>query len=286
MNYTKLKRLIDFLLALLLLIVLMPVYLIIMLALSFELKSNPFFTQERGLTLSKNRFKIFKFKTIAGSHNGNFKNKSVNQVFFNDTLKDNVPPFAAVLRKTGLDELPQLLNILKGDMSFIGPRPLTINDLELIREQYPEHYRARDFISCKPGLSGLWQLFGKREYGVNNLISLDILYDIHKSFLTDVRLFFASLPVLFSAKNSDAILSNKTTFKLLPLQLYRFLNFNPEIEEYLKARHNEIGYTINLPENWWDKNYSVADKKEEFKDSQSFLEYNISNKNKPIRKVN
>ena len=109
-----------------------------------------------------------------------------------------------MLRKTGLDELPQLINVLKGDMSFVGPRPFSLSDLEIIKNEYPEIYNERVSFNTKPGITGLWQIEGNREEGIRNLIFLEKEYESKKSFLYDLSLVVKTIPVVFLANHSDA----------------------------------------------------------------------------------
>ena len=124
-------------------------------------------------------------------------------------------PFGAFLRKTGLDELPQLLNILKGEMSFVGPRPLSINDLNAIKKNFPSYYDERAAINTLPGLSGLWQVNKNYECDIENLIDLDQQYCNNQSFGLDLRIILKSLNVILSAKHHDSIIFKEKTAKVV-----------------------------------------------------------------------
>ncbi|MCX7610519.1 MAG: sugar transferase, partial [Ignavibacterium sp.] len=170
----QIKKALDILLAIFLLIILFPVFVILSIFVFIETKRFPIFKQERGLTLSKNRFYVYKFYTLKKSNPK--LNYSPNQVLNHHYLKEEVTPLGRFLRKTGLDELPQLLNVLKGEMSLVGPRPLTITDLEHIKKFYPELYNVREKIDCLPGITGLWQLNKDESFSVELLIFWDNLY--------------------------------------------------------------------------------------------------------------
>jgi len=94
-------------------------------------------------------------------------------------------------------------------MSFIGPRPLTISDLELMKKATPEFYSQRANLKSKPGISGLWQVVGERDKGTENLLFLDQLYDKKKGLLLDLRLMFETTILMLSGKNQDAITNSK-----------------------------------------------------------------------------
>jgi len=126
-------------------------------------------------------------------------------------MKKFVPSFSGWLRKTGLDELPQFLNVLSGKMSIVGPRPLTLSDLQLLKEKFPGSYSKRETLTVKPGISGLWQLYGDRKKGIANLIELDFLYQRHHSFWTDMKIIGITIYIVITADISDAIMNNNVT---------------------------------------------------------------------------
>lgn len=187
----------------------LPFQIIIALILLIELRTFPLFFQERGISLN-NKFKMLKFKTMRNISQENSNNNEFSKdIFKKPTLSKHVPPFSAWLRRTGLDELPQFWNVcVKGNMCFVGPRPLTIQDLETMKENFPDFYIKREKLKSKPGITGLWQLFGKREEGIENLIELDELYENNKSFSLNIKLIIETIKVAIFASNSDAIVNH------------------------------------------------------------------------------
>ncbi len=126
------KRILDLTLSIVLLFLTLPIMVLVAVLLFFQLKQFPIFIQERGITLNNFRYKIIKFRTM--QHNSTICSESnlSNNIFYKPELTSTVTRFSNWLRKTGLDELPQLLNVVVGNMSLIGPRPLMLIDLELM----------------------------------------------------------------------------------------------------------------------------------------------------------
>lgn len=164
------KSFIDFLVAILGLIILSPIFISVSLILSFVNKGNPFFFQNRP---GKNNkiFKIIKFKTMNDK-----KDESGNLL----PMGERITPFGNFLRKTSLDEMPQLLNIIKGDMSIVGPRPL----LEQYLPLYTERQKKRQNI--KPGITGWAQINGRNQVTWKEKFEMDIWYVENASFKTDL----------------------------------------------------------------------------------------------------
>ena len=206
------KRLIDILLSLIALIILIPLSVIIIFVLAFEHKRFPLLMQSRGLTLTNGRVTIFKFRTLLEKEEPSYPDIKSENIFYKPFLQKFVPPFSGWLRKTGLDEMPQFLNVLTGKMSIVGPRPLSLRDLQIMKENYPEFYSKRESLTAKPGISGLWQIYGDRKKGMANLIEMDSLYERHYSFLTDMKIICISIYRVITAGNSDAIVNGHMRF--------------------------------------------------------------------------
>ena len=211
-TYVVIKRIIDVLMSVVLLVALSPLFILFAVIIACEMQSCPFFAQQRGLTLERGRFRIFKFRTMKIAADSISPSGS-RMVFNKPFLASYVSPFCAWLRCTGLDELPQLWNILKGNMSFIGPRPLSLVDLAIIKNETPELYKRRNALHSKPGLSGLWQLFGERNAGIENLLAFDLEYDRSRSLAVDMNLIAETVPRVILALHSDAVVrSQKVRF--------------------------------------------------------------------------
>ncbi|MHB8578556.1 MAG: sugar transferase [Ignavibacteriaceae bacterium] len=207
------KIILDFLLGIIILLIALPFMLVTAIILFMIFRSLPIIVQERGITEGKHVFNIYKFKTIKPNIENN---PGCNENILNKHhLSDYVPAFCRWLRKSGLDELPQIFNVLKGEMSFIGPRPLIIKDLEILRNKYPEYYIKRHSINVKPGITGLWQVYGDRSKGIENLLRLDIKYNKSASISLDAEILLATIPLVFRGKHSDAIISGITESRKL-----------------------------------------------------------------------
>ena len=177
-----LKRIIDFSLSLMALIVLSPVLLILIVLGMVFMRGNPFFMQERPGKDEK-IFKLIKFRTM-----DNRKNKEGK--LLPDEVRLN--KYGRFLRATSLDELPELANIVKGDMSLIGPRPLLVKYLTYYTER--EHLRH----SIRPGLTGYAQVHGRNKVTWEEKFEMDVWYAEHLTFLTDIKVFFDTIKVVLS----------------------------------------------------------------------------------------
>ncbi len=171
------KRLLDFTLSLTALIVLSPILLILTVLGAVKMKGNPFFTQKRPGKNEKS-FKLIKFRTMTceTDENGNL-------------LPDEkrLTRYGMILRSTSLDELPELVNILKGDMSIVGPRPLLISYLPW----YTEIERIRHTV--RPGLTGWAQINGRNSVSWDARLALDVEYVHNISFVMDLKIFFLTI---------------------------------------------------------------------------------------------
>ena len=197
--YTNfLKRIIDFILSLVGIIVLSPLLLILVIAIKVDSKGPVVFTQKR-VGKDKKLFSIYKFRTMKIDTP---KEMPTHLLKNPDEFITRVGKF---LRKTSLDELPQLFNILKGDMAIIGPRPALWNQEDLIEER--DKYGANDI---RPGLTGWAQINGRDELEIDIKASLDGYYVEHESFWMDVKCFFGTILSVFK---SDGVVEGGTGIK-------------------------------------------------------------------------
>jgi len=172
-----LKRVIDFLIALIGLVLLSPVFIVVMVLLYFANQGKPFFLQARP-GLNEKIFNIIKFKTMNDKKDGQGN-------YLPDS--ERLTRIGSFIRQTSLDELPQLINVLKGDMALIGPRPLLPQYLSLYNESQKRRHNIR------PGITGWAQVNGRNAISWTMKFELDIWYIDHVSFATDCKVMFLTL---------------------------------------------------------------------------------------------
>jgi lipopolysaccharide/colanic/teichoic acid biosynthesis glycosyltransferase len=191
------KRVLDISCAFIAIPSLLPMMLLIALVVKIGSKGPVLFKQERVGLLGK-RFTIFKFRTmIAGT------GTAVHEAYVTSLIETNGPmtkldahgdtrliPFGRMLRAAGLDELPQLINVLRGDMSLVGPRPCLPNEFSKYLPSQRERFRAL------PGLTGLWQVSGKNRKTFNEMVDLDIQYVRTQSVWLDLKIMLKTIPVV------------------------------------------------------------------------------------------
>ena len=200
--YTKFfKRVFDICFSLLALLALSPVFLVLIIAGTIKMKGNPFFTQLRP---GKNEriFLLIKFRTMTCE-------KDKNDLLLPDS--ERLTKYGKLLRSTSLDELPELINIFKGDMSFIGPRPLV--------PQYLPYYTDEERIrhSVRPGLSGLAQINGRNCLQWEERFAYDIEYVNNITFFGDIKIIIQSIAKVF--KKEDVVV--RGTGKTIDFDEYR-----------------------------------------------------------------
>lgn len=194
-GYIKVKRIMDFVLSLLGLIVLSPVFLVLVIAIKADSKGPVFFKQKR-VGINKTHFNILKFRTM---RTDTPKDMPTHMLADPDQYITKVGKF---LRKTSLDELPQIINILKGDMSIIGPRPALWNQYDLIEER--DKYGANDIL---PGLTGWAQINGRDELEIPVKANLDGVYVKNMGILMDIKCFVGTI---VSVLKSDGVVEGGT----------------------------------------------------------------------------
>ena len=175
------KRILDIIISGIALLLLSPVFLILAILVRTKLGSPVIFHQERP-GYREQIFTLCKFRTMTDERDEN-----------GELLPDacRLTPFGSFLRKTSLDELPELWNIFKGDMSLIGPRPLLVG--------YLPYYTGRERLrhTVRPGLTGLSQVSGRNFLSWDERLAKDVEYVEHLSFLMDVKVFFQTISVVF-----------------------------------------------------------------------------------------
>ena len=186
--YPSIKRGLDLLFALIFLFMLLPVILLIALTLTFQNGGSPWFMQTRP-GRNENLFTIYKFKTMRDIRHNNGKFQSDH---------DRMTPIGRIVRKLSLDELPQLVNILKGEMSFVGPRPLLPEYLPLYtREQSRRHH-------VRPGITGWAQINGRNTISWQEKFKFDVYYVEHQNFFLDIKILFLTVGKVFLPRDVNA----------------------------------------------------------------------------------
>jgi O-antigen biosynthesis protein WbqP len=193
--YNLVKRGTDFILSFIGLIVLSPILLIIAIAIKLDSKGPVLFKQKR-IGKGKMYFYILKFRTMSVD-----TPKDMPTHLLNDP-QASITKTGKFLRKTSLDELPQMINIFKGEMSIIGPRPCLWNQYDLIKER--DKYSANDI---RPGLTGLAQISGRDELAIDVKASVDGQYINNMGPVMDIRCFFGTITYVLK---KDGVVEGKT----------------------------------------------------------------------------
>ena len=199
--YSITKRLIDIVGSLCGIILLSPLFLIVAILIKLEdPKGKVFFAQERNGKYPKT-FKMYKFRSMVHNAEDLLKdlmdrNEQTGPVFkINDDPR--ITKVGKVIRRTSIDELPQLFNVLKGDMSLVGPRPPIPHEVE----QYNSYQMQR--LAVKPGLTCIWQVSGRNNIGFDEWVEMDIEYIKTRNLWLDIKLIFKTVGVLFGDDNAS-----------------------------------------------------------------------------------
>ena len=201
-EYRVIKRAFDIIASAAGLIILSPLFLVTAIAIK-AYDHGPVFYRQTRLTRNEEQFKIIKFRSMKTDA----EKDGVARLSTGDK-DDRITPVGKIIRKCRLDELPQLINILKGDMSVVGPRP----ERPEIAEQYYEHipnFRLR--LQVKAGLTGYAQVYGKYNSDPYEKLEFDLLYINNMGILTDLRLIFSTLAILFSGESTTGVAENALT---------------------------------------------------------------------------
>jgi len=202
----RLKRIFDISFVILIGPVIFPLVLLIALMIKLTSRGPVFFKQKRSLYKGGKEFYFFKFRSMR---------KDADEI--KETLRDlnetdgalfkikkdpRITWFGRIIRKLSLDELPQFINVLKGEMSIVGPRPLPVKDYETMKDPGKNIEWHRQRGSVKPGITGLWQISGRSNLSFEEMLFLDLYYIEHQSVFFDVEILFETLPTAFLGKGA------------------------------------------------------------------------------------
>lgn len=215
------KRFIDFIMALCTILILLPIFLIVAILIKIKLGSPIIFKQNRP-GLNEKLFTLYKFRSMANAKDANGNELTDEQRLSilaeakeeDKLVSDNsrLSKFGKFLRSTSLDELPELYNILIGDMSFVGPRPLST----LYLPYYNEKEKLRHTV--RPGLTGLAQVNGRNAISWEKRFEYDITYVENISFIGDIKIILKTIAVTFSRENINQADEKPVAFHILRQQ--------------------------------------------------------------------
>ena len=198
--YLKSKRIIDFVLSLLGIIMLSPLFVLIAFIIKIEDCKGPIFFKQIRVGKGGKAFYIYKFRSMV-SNAEDLKVQLINKneatgPVFKIKQDPRVTKVGRFIRKTSIDELPQLLNVLKGDMSLVGPRPPLPDEVE----EYSNYERQR--LEVTPGLTCYWQVSGRSNISFEKWVELDLKYIEERNFLIDIKLIVKTIFVLLGSKDA------------------------------------------------------------------------------------
>lgn len=194
------KRVLDFVLSLLLIIIFSPLLLVTALLVKMTSEGPVLFIQER-LGLNKHRFGVYKFRTMCSDA----EQKQAELEHLNEVhgaafkIKDDprITTIGKILRKTSIDELPQLLNVFKGDMSLVGPRPLPVRDYK----EFDQDWQRRRF-SVRPGITCIWQISGRSNISFDRWMEMDMEYIDNWSLWLDFKILMGTIPAVLKGSGA------------------------------------------------------------------------------------
>lgn len=207
MSYKKVKRILDIAISSIIILITIPIFLISAFLIWVTDFNTIFVSEPRRLSIKGKDFKMYKFRSmVPNAHIIIKKNKYYEEWKNNDgKLKLNVDPritwIGKLLRKTDMDELPQFINVLKGEMSIVGPRPMYDEEITRYLDKYPngKKYIKRVF-NVKPGITGIWQVSGRNTIKFKDRIVMDAKYASHVNFWDDLRIFLKTPYVVITRK--------------------------------------------------------------------------------------
>jgi lipopolysaccharide/colanic/teichoic acid biosynthesis glycosyltransferase len=198
-GYDRLKRFVDLVIALIVIVALLPLFPLIAL-LIVTTSPGPAIYRQRRLGHRGNYFWCYKFRTMVADAEEQLKRHAALAAQFQHNFKIKNDPrvtrLGALLRKTSLDELPQLFNVLRGEISLIGPRPI----VEEEREKYGDY--CPKLLSVKPGVSGMWQVYGRSDTTYDQRIAMDMSYIDNRSLWLDFKLISLTVYVVLRGRGA------------------------------------------------------------------------------------
>ncbi|WNR47125.1 sugar transferase [Paenibacillus roseipurpureus] len=199
-SYLFIKRILDVLGALVGIILILPVFLILAVMIKLEDPSGSVFFYQMRVGKDEKQFKMYKFRSMVSNAEelleGLLDKNEIEGHMFKMKEDPRITRVGKFIRKTSMDELPQLWNVLIGDMSLVGPRPPLVREVE----QYSDYHKQRLLVT--PGCTGLWQVSGRNDVSFKKMVELDLKYIKNRSILLDVKIILKTCKVLLGSKDA------------------------------------------------------------------------------------
>ncbi|WP_429602389.1 sugar transferase [Bacillus albus] len=199
-GYLITKRCIDFIGALCGLILLCPIFFVVALLIKYEDPKGPVLFKQIRIGKNGKRFYMYKFRSMVTNAEEQLeellKYNEVSGAMFKMKKDPRVTKIGNFIRKTSIDELPQLINVLKGDMSLVGPRPPLSREVE----EYTDYDKQRLLVI--PGCTGLWQISGRSNVGFKEMVEMDIYYIKNRNVMFDFKIIFKTIMVFIGSKDA------------------------------------------------------------------------------------
>lgn len=196
-SYLIMKRTIDILGALFGIIILFWLFILVAVLIKIEDPKGPVFFKQIRVGKNENKFNMYKFRSMVTDAeeklNDLLQFNEVSGAMFKMKEDPRITRIGKFMRKTSIDELPQLWNVLKGEMSLVGPRPPLLREVE----EYTDYDKQR--LLVLPGCTGLWQVSGRSNIGFEEMVELDLKYIKERSLMMDIGLIFRTVKVLFGS---------------------------------------------------------------------------------------
>nr|WP_285890894.1 sugar transferase [Mesobacillus maritimus] len=199
-GYLYTKRLMDIIGSLIGISLLSLLFIVIAILIKIEDPKGPIFFTQKRVGLNGKEFKMYKFRSMVGDAEEKLKEllkyNEVSGAMFKMKEDPRITKVGKFIRKTSIDELPQLFNVLKGEMSLVGPRPPLPREVEL----YSDYDKQRLMVT--PGCTGLWQATARNSVGFEEMVKLDLQYIEKRSILFDIKIILKTVLVLFGSKDA------------------------------------------------------------------------------------
>lgn len=199
-GYLIIKRLLDIIGSLVGLILLTPIFCIIAIMIKIEDPRGPIVFKQIRVGKNGKEFHMYKFRSMVVNAEEKLKDllnqNEVSGAMFKMKEDPRVTKIGRFIRKTSIDELPQLINVLKGDMSLVGPRPPLLREVK----EYTAYDKQRLMVT--PGCTGLWQVSGRSNLSFEQMVELDLYYIIHRNLIFDVKILLKTVKVLLGSKDA------------------------------------------------------------------------------------